>query len=661
MSSAASLNASSTIINGGGLYTNQDVLSSITFYQSNPPIATFANAYSNAGIAGNVTSNVISELNNVGSLITRGHFLLDLYPDNQTPACSAGITPWTANTVIPVGSLISYIGKVYTTTGNVFSSSFDGNVLANSTLSGFSTLIKRQAQLPFSAGAQGTPASIAGFATSFTTAYSYANQVYDTLGSIDILKNKTYSQSGMGYKNLKDLVTGGFGTSSKLLSKVIKNWGTMYDIANINLIADPYVFGQNLINQGLGTYGNLSEDLAATGLDTTDITKIPASKTTTVQEESVLSTTYFVGSVDLPVITNSTTETIVTGNSPAVILSIYSGITGTALASIVNATGFVSTQSELKTLADYLNLTKIVSADLLAQLATIGIRNLADLGKYLKVKLTDKEFASWADLAVFLDKIDVPELKYLTANSASDTVLLTSTISTITASTGSGTGPFKNPTMLDYFGAVAGLPYVDNFNTINSNYSTLSSAINLSAVVDALDKSVIDYGTAYSAFEADFNSNVPVGLTEPSITMITSNVDAVNSALSSLPESASALACDNAVDTMLTKLSTEVASLSKAGVTFGSGSLNFLAGFSQSAGNYGGTDRSGLETDTVFKRLITADINGDLIRAAISENNNASSLGPQTGFGFNDPNPRLAYYQSQAQNIPLSTYLSQNK
>jgi hypothetical protein len=131
------------------------LLANITTYQTNSALNSFANTYINSGIAGNATANIISQLNTIGSTITSGHFLLDLYPGNVTPTSSASITAWTANLVVPTGSFISYLGKIYTTTGNVFGSSFDGNVISNCTLTGVSGIVKKQAQLPFASGYTG--------------------------------------------------------------------------------------------------------------------------------------------------------------------------------------------------------------------------------------------------------------------------------------------------------------------------------------------------------------------------------------------------------------------------------------------------------------------------------------------------------------------------
>jgi citrate synthase len=62
-----------------------------------------------------------------------------------------------------------------------------------------------------------------------------------------------------------------------------------------------------------------------------------------------------------------------------------------------------------------------------------------------------------------------------------------------------------------------------------------------------------------------------------------------------------------------------------------------------------------------FANITTNDAAGDAIRAVVAETLNTRAL---NGVGvniYNNPDPRLKIYQSQAQNVSLTTYLSQNK
>ena len=601
MSSAAILNATSTIINGYGLATNANILADITTFQTSSTIQLLANIFTNAGTDANVANAVIPVLNTIGNNVTQGQFLIDLYPSNITATCS---------TTIPVY----------------------GNSLAS-----FSGTIKNQAQYPFAHG-------MSGFASGFSIVSGQAAQAVDIVGSLYMLNNKTYAQSGIGYTGLTDLVTGGVGSQAAFLGNIVANWGTMYDITNINLIGDIYVFGQNLLNHGLGGYGSLADKLSATGLNVEDITVVPPSTTTTTQQPGTLTTTSFVGQVDLPIVENVTVNNIVTGSSPSVITGIYAGITGANLAAMVSSTGF-TTNPQLVTLADFLNLNKVVDAPTLTQLNALGIYTLSDFGTYLHSRIGQQEFVAWSDLSNFLLKINVPTLNYTTTTSNSK-VLNSTTTSTLEAITGTGTGPFGNPVMLDYLGAVSGTPYTTEFNTINNNYSSLIPTIY--TAMAGLDVAVSNVVSFYGGSGAD-PGNIDVS-------GVSANVTALNNALNALPLTTALTASQQAQYIMLNHLSTEVTNLTNSGADFAATSTQYLLGFGQSIGGYGSTDTLGLGTDTLIANLITSNVYGDTIRAVISETTNSGQLGP-----LNDPNPIGAIGESIRQNIPLSTYLSRNK
>jgi hypothetical protein len=659
MATAIALNATSIIINGQGLGVSPALLANITTYQSNSALDLFANCYQNAGIASNVADNILTQLNTIGNTITSGHFLLDLFPGNVTPTSSAAITPWTANLIVPIGSLISYQGKIYTTTGNVYSSAFDANVLLSTTLTGVSGIIKKQAQLPFASG-------YSGFANVVALTRGYSQQVFDTVSSINLLKNRTYSETGVDFAGPQDLVTNGLKNDAVLIANVVANWGTMYDINNITSIGDPYVFGQNLLNQGLGYVNGLAEQLTNVGLDITNLPDVPAVRTTVTQEETTTTISSFVGEIEFPTVVERVVTESVTGSSPTVVLNIYRTVTGSNL-SIVTSAANISTSSnstnQLLNLADYLDIQKVVAPNLYSALNVLNIRTFEDFGKYLSKKLGQARFKSWADMSRFLRTLETPSLSNLSSG-ANTKILYNSTVTTLTNQFGTGSGALGNPVMIDYLGACAGDPYTNKFYYINSNYGAISTQAGISTALANLDKAIIDYGTAYSAYEADFYSNVPIGLTEPNFSTVTSNVTAVNSALNSLPTTgvlAEAVStCNTGWYQMLTRVSTEVANLNRAGVVFGPGTTLGLLAFAENIGQTA-SDKTQAEGYQFFANLITNDAAGDTIRAVVAETLNTRAL---QGVGvniYNNPDPRLKIAQSQAQNVPLSTYLTQNK
>ena len=608
MASAATLNATATIVNGHGLAASPDLTSAIAVYQNHTPLTLLANVYTNAQTDGHVANVIVPLLNNISSASV-GHFLLNIYPSNIAPACSSSVSYYAS------GGLANVTGT-----------------------------IQSQANYPFRNG-------LAGFASGFSLCYGSASGSLDTVGSLSMLSGKTYSDCGVGYTGITDLLTGGVGSEANLLGSIVAGWGTMYDASNINLIADPYVFGQNLLNQGLGSYGNLIDKLQATGLNTTDITQPPLTGTITYPAPGTLTHSSIIGQITLPIIENVTQTNTATGNNPSVVTAIYATITGADLAAIVSAAGFTKTTNELVTLADYLDFNKVVGNSVAAQLNQYNVKTFDDFSTYLHSRIGKQNFNTWTDISKYLSSVNVPTLAH-TTTTATTPVLNPGTASTLGALVGSGSGPFGNPVMSDYLGAVAGIPYTTSYTTINSNYSLFAGPI--TTAMQSLDRSVIDTYTAYYASATtDGGGNVSYGNVDAS--MIASNVAKVNTALNSLTSNAIMINCQTAYYTMLNSITAEVSNLSRAGVKFTNTNTSALLAFGFGIGSYGGTDTTGLGANQIIGNLITDDAYGDTIRAVIAEQVNSQAT------AGNDPNPRQALTQASAQGVPLTTYLSQNK
>lgn len=369
----------------------------------------------------------------------------------------------------------------------------------------------------------------------------------------------------------------------------------------------------------------------------------------------------------------------VTGNSPTVVLNIYKTVTGGNLAAAVTATGITtstSNASQLLTLADYLDLKKVVSADLYTALNAIGIYTFTEFGQYIGKKLGQARFRSWAEMSRFLLTLETPTLSYLTANATSN-ILYSSTVTTLTNTFGTGSGALGNPVMIDYLGACAGDPYTNRFYAINSNYSALATQAGLTTALANLDNAIISYNNAYNAYLA---SEVPDSAVPPDppagdgvppnpalllpFSIVTSNVSAVNSALSSLPTTgtlAEAVAvCNSGWYVMLDRIAVEVGNLNRAGVVFTSGTTLGLLGFAETIGQTA-SDKTQVEGYQFFANITTRDAAGDAIRAVVAETLNTRALNNVGVNIYNNPDPRFKIYQSQAQNLSLTTYLSQNK
>ena len=609
MATAAQLNATAAIVNGHGIAPNPALVSAISTYQNRQPMTLLSNVYVNAVTDGNVANVIVPILDTIGSTASLGHFLLDIYPPNVTAICSGSVSYYYSNA-----------------------------------LPSTSRTIQNQANYPFRNG-------LAGFASGFSLALGTASQAVDTIGSLSMLNGKTYAQSGVGYTGITDLLTGGIGSEANLLGTMVAGWGTMYNVTNINLIADPYVFGQNLLNQGLGSYGNLSDKLAATGLDVTDITQAPVTGTVTYPTASTLSYSSFVGEITLPTVANTTVTTTATGNNPGVIMNIYSTITGGDLKAIISATGFTGSVDQITTLADFLNFNKIVDSTTRTKLAQFGVTSFTEFSKYLNSRIGQQQFIDWAGVSKFLASIKVPALSY-TTTTANTPVLNPGTASTLKSAVGIGSGPFGNPVMSDYMGAVAGIPYNTAYSTINSNYALFAGPI-ITAMIE-LDRSITDTYTVYYASAVDDGSG-NITYTLPDTGMIASNVAKVNAAMNALTANATLSDCQRAYYKMLNSITAEVTNLSSADIKFINYGSNSLLGFGQGIGGYGKPDTQGLGVDQLIGNLITNDFYGDTIRAVIAESINGQATTE------NDPDPVMALSQSSRQNIPLTTYLSQNK
>jgi hypothetical protein len=624
MATALDLNASSTIINGHGLQVSPDLLTQITNWQNQSTvqliISTFS-AFSQANA--NTAANISGFLSNLGTGVTRGQWLIDYYPSNVTPVCSGSVY---------------YYGNITTVTTTPTYTKLI-SVMTNS--ASFSHTLLNQANLPLSYGLQ-------GFANVYASAESYALSTFDIASSLSLLSNRTYSQSGIGFKGPMDLATNGVDANVRTIANVISSWGTMYDITNLRNFGDVYVFGQNLLNQKLGSYGNLSVNLTAAGLDVKNLSQIPHSTTTTSQVPGTTTTNSVIGAIEFPTLVNTTSTNSVPGSSPDVVKNIYSQVTGANLQSIITATDISTNTASITSLADYLDISKVVDPISFSVLQSLGITDFDTFGSYLQLKFGQGRFHSWADLSAFLQKIEIPNL-YNSPSTANSLIVPASVVSTISSQIGTGTGPFNNILISDMLGSVSGIPHTPLMANLNTNYSGAVSASLISAL-NSLYNAIITLN-AY-----DLAPSGPA----PSPTIVQTAVNSVNAALNSLPQTSSLAHGTAAYNTLLSHLSNEVSLLSKAGATFNYGNPRTLNSFSQRIGQIA-SDKVKLQSYQFFSNLITKDSYGDTISASISEKINSQLLSSKSIPTFNDPGPSQVLVQAQAQNVPLSTYISQNK
>ena len=139
----------------------------------------------------------------------------------------------------------------------------------SSNVANFTDRIVSQATQPFSAG-------VAGFANVATSSMNFVRNSFDIAGSTNLLVEKTYQSSGPGYSTITDLVSAGLGNIAATISEVISKFGTMYDVTRLSRLADPYVFCNNLLQQGFGYLGSLQTQLANVGVTINNILSVPS-------------------------------------------------------------------------------------------------------------------------------------------------------------------------------------------------------------------------------------------------------------------------------------------------------------------------------------------------------------------------------------------------
>ena len=648
MATALEINAQQYITNGQGLAVSANLLAEISAFQNHQPIQFIANVFSNAmGANATVGSNLLPALSSLGTGAGLNAWMIDFWSSNIAPAYSGG----------NVSTYGTYVTPIYDPNPAHWSSDgeggytqpiigYDYNPIISTT--SFSNAVKQQAQLPFTSGIQ-------EFANVYSKAAGFSSGNFDLTSSTHLLQNKTYGDMGIGFKGPVDLVTGGLNTNNGLLANVVANWGTMYDIRNMDSIADVYIFGQHLLDQGFGSYGNLSVDMTAAGLNVHDIRAVPQPTTTISVNPATVSYSSTIGTIDLPTVDATvTTSSVASGSSSDVLLNVYSEITDSNLAAIVSATGLTNRPgSTITSLVDYLDLRKVTTTDEYEQLNRLGIATLDQFGQYLHGKIGQGYFASWADVATFLRKINVPSLPHLSAGATASTRLLSdTTVSNIFNKTGQGSGPFTDTVLTDYLGAVAGIPYTSVFGLLNSYYDSVVPRSLLSAV-QQLDSAVNTYlnSTSYDP---------ETGWGMPDINPVNTAVDNINSIVAGALSSQKLSICQQEYYTAISKLPQEVAALHKAGVVFNAGYPQTLESFGKNIGSIA-SDSTRQFTYQFFANLITNDIAGDTIRAVIAETINTELM---SGVGMkvkNDPQPMMAIYNAEQQNIPITTYISQNQ
>jgi hypothetical protein len=622
MASAIQINAAGNVIAGYGFNVNPPFLTKVAQFKNLKTVTLLSQIYAQlAGTLPLISNNLYPIIDALGTGLVKERFLIDLWPSNVTPICSASVS--------------YHHGSVSNTESFI-------NTLVN------------QANWPLANGNS-------GFSSAYLGVFSTCLSKYDIIGAINVLQNKTYGQTGLNYDNTLDITTNGINTDGPLLANVVANWGTMYDINNMSLIGDPYVFGQNLLNQGLGTYGNIAGQLTAAGLDISDITKPTQNSSGTSIQSTVRTRPSPFGDIHLPTLNSVDVSIPITGTSPTVVVNIYKSVTKTNLSAIISATGITPGGSTtITSLADFLDYPKVVNPGYTNELKSLGITSLSSLGSYIQRIVGKSTFPTWKDMSLFLSNIHIPPQLSTVGGSSLQSVVSHNAITTINSAVGTGTGNFSHRIITDYLGAMEGNPYTQLLTTIISNYPQI--AVGVENTMSALYSAVVAYITQYLAYLADQAKPYPPGPTGsppmPSTAPVSAAASAVNTALSHVSKIAPYHTAVTAFLTAISRLVTEVNNISGDSIT-NVADKNALINFSQSVGN-DGSDSTVTDSYQFFANVITHDYHGDSIKLAISESINTSKLNSAGVPMNNNTSPASIVAQSNIQNIPITSYINQN-
>ena len=315
---------------------------------------------------------------------------------------------------------------------------------------------------------------VGGFVSVLGAAGSYAETNFNLRGAIAQARGSSFSNFGFSMPNFAAMRSGGIANqfssvSLQALSKGINNFGSMFNVKDLSKMSNPGVICQNLINQGLGSHGNLSNKLIDAGMDLSNLEN----------------------------------------ESPAEIQRIMASIKGSDLDAMIATTKFIPAPGvTLQSLSDITNINNLMgSASRAALGGDISLDSLAN-----KLDNIGGEFSSPNGLANMLASIDVtsyPDLDQLTE------LLPDSIYDGIDEFLGSGSGPFGNPTVDDVLGAVTGDSYLDNLSFLTD----LQTDVLESTEVQTLGSAIL--------------SGNPVAIVNASVSIITSSSTALQNAIAS--------------------------------------------------------------------------------------------------------------------------------
>jgi hypothetical protein len=407
----------------------------------------------------------------------------------------------------------------------------------------------------------------------FNQADNYVSTTAQISSALAQFDNKSFGSMGIGVKNYSQVITSGVPESLIKLGPAILNFGTVFDFANLQTLGTPQNLISSLLAQGFDRQLGINLNISQAGYAGVALKNVPAS----------------------------------------VLNNILNNISGTDLATVIshcNVTtcGTVNTGADLLLIESYL-APSVIAASGLDLVGNAGIINLANA--LLNLGMANATAAKYSD---FLSALEVPSLTHL---GNLTTVLPVTVTANLIATLGTGTGKYNNPVMTDLIGTVAGVVHTESFANIVQSANTVSTATvgrTLTSTATALRSALV------------LNSGVA-----SATTAFTNAVLGFNTAINTPGTFATAVLVGNqAIADSLTQLTTELNNLSIAGISLYSGTTTtgtspaeFMS-FVTKLHDYG-TDRGQFGYNTIISGMVSNDLTGDAIQAALVEGRNIAT------------------------------------
>lgn len=415
--------------------------------------------------------------------------------------------------------------------------------------------------------------NIAKFAGILQTAGSFASTSLGLTQALEDFSNKNFDDLGISITNYSTAVTNGlsavFGTEPQIeiLAAALENFGTAYDVTQLNKLGDPATFIQHLINLGFGEF---------------------------VPGQGIVQ----IGGSRLP--DNWRTA------DPYELTVFLSGISGATLEKIISQTKMkLPDPLRVTNLSHLLELSRVFPAaavDLIAGGNFAGLSNeFINLGG---------NFKSFSEIAATLRRIEVPTLTNLDEYA---TLIPDENYTQIKSKLGTGNGTVNNPTILDLIGTVAGHVHVNALSTISeslvstltyTNAQTLSTALlNLASACATGNNTYIDSNitivqNAANSFNSLVSSNVSLGTISSS-------------------GNAAIVACQ-------TQLTNETTNLGLAGIALSDSTapgVQSALSLTNALHDYG-VDNQNLGYNILFEGIAQSNAAGESVMAALAEGRN---------------------------------------